>query len=90
MTDKHKLKELFSSKDLECFSSNQKVVFLERVSELDALPHVHLDVMDELYELTPVRNAEIKFRWQMVCLKANYEAIYPEVAKFASTMGRMK
>lgn len=65
-------------------------MFLERVSELDALPHTHLDVLDELYSLTQVRNAEIKFRWQMVCLKANYEKIYPEVAVFASTMGRMK
>lgn len=65
-------------------------MFLERVSELEPLSHSHLDVMDELYDLTNVGNAEIKFRWQMVCLQANYEKIYPEVAVFASTMGRMK
>lgn len=46
--------------------------------------------MDKLYELSPVRNAEIKFRWHMICLKANYEKMYPQVAEFASTMGRMK
>ncbi|KAF9921851.1 Leukotriene A-4 hydrolase [Linnemannia zychae] len=80
----------FSSKDIEGFSSNQKVVFLERVSELDSLPHSHLELMDELYGLTQVRNAEVRFRWHMVCLKANYEKMYPEVAQFASTMGRMK
>ncbi|KAF9353213.1 Leukotriene A-4 hydrolase [Mortierella sp. NVP85] len=89
-SDKQKLKDTFSPKDLANFSSTQKVVFLERVSELEPLSHTHLDVMDELYDLTNVGNAEIKFRWQMVCLQANYEKIYPEVAAFASTMGRMK
>ncbi|KAG0082091.1 Leukotriene A-4 hydrolase [Linnemannia elongata] len=80
----------FSPKDLEEFSPTQKVVFLERVSELDSLPHSHLELMDQTYGLTQVRNAEIKFRWHMICLKANYEKMYPEVAEFASTMGRMK
>ncbi|GJJ73186.1 leukotriene-A4 hydrolase [Entomortierella parvispora] len=80
----------FTPKDLEEFSSTQTTVFLERVSEIDALPHTHLDLMDSLYKLTPVQNAEIRFRWQMVCLKADYEKIYPQVAEFASTMGRMK
>ncbi|KAG0279799.1 Leukotriene A-4 hydrolase [Linnemannia exigua] len=80
----------FSPKDIEDFSSTQKVVFLERVSELDSLPHSHLELMDQVYGLTQVRNAEIKFRWHMICLKANYEKMYPEVAEFASTMGRMK
>ncbi|KAF9586325.1 Leukotriene A-4 hydrolase [Lunasporangiospora selenospora] len=80
----------FSPKDLEDFSPTQKLVFLERVSELEALPHTHLDLMDELYQLTTVRNSEIRFRWHMVCLKADYEKIYPEVVEFAQTMGRMK
>ncbi|KAG0270132.1 Leukotriene A-4 hydrolase [Actinomortierella ambigua] len=80
----------FSPKDLDDFSSNQKVVFLERLSEVKPLPHDHLDLMDELYKLTTVRNSEVRFRWQMVCLKANYKKIYPEVVAFATTMGRMK
>ncbi|KAF9216990.1 Leukotriene A-4 hydrolase [Podila verticillata] len=80
----------FSSKDLDNFSPTQKVVFLEKVGELDPLPHPHLELMDSLYNLTAVRNSEIRFRWHMVCLKANYEKIYPEVVAFATTMGRMK
>ncbi|KAF9430026.1 Leukotriene A-4 hydrolase [Podila epigama] len=80
----------FSSKDLEQFTSTQTVVFLERVSEIEPLPHSHLDLMDELYKLTSVRNSEIRFRWQMICLKANYEKIYPEVVAFSTSMGRMK
>ncbi|KAG0053628.1 Leukotriene A-4 hydrolase [Gryganskiella cystojenkinii] len=81
----------FSSADVAEFSSTQKVVFLEKVAELEpALPHGHLEKMDELYELTRVKNSEIRLRWHLLCLKANYEKIYPEVADFASTMGRMK
>ncbi|KAG0341414.1 Leukotriene A-4 hydrolase [Podila humilis] len=80
----------FSPKDLDTFSPTQKVVFLEKVAELEPLPHGHLELMDTLYSLTAVRNSEIRFRWHMVCLKANYEKIYPEVVSFATTMGRMK
>ncbi|KAI8604549.1 peptidase family M1-domain-containing protein [Dissophora ornata] len=80
----------FSTTDIAEFSSTQSVVFLEKVSELEPLPHGHLDLMDELYQLTNVRNSEIRLRWQLLCLKADYEKIYPEVVAFASSMGRMK
>ncbi|KAF8969295.1 Leukotriene A-4 hydrolase, partial [Entomortierella lignicola] len=80
----------FSSKDIEEFSSTQTVVFLEKTSDLEPLPFGHLDLMDELYKLTTVRNSEIRLRWHLLCLKADYEKIYPEVVAFASSMGRMK
>ncbi|KAF9146590.1 Leukotriene A-4 hydrolase [Mortierella sp. GBA39] len=80
----------FSVEDIKDFSSTQKVVFLEKVTELVPLPHGHLDTMDKLYELTNVRNSEIRLRWHLLCLKADYEKIYPEVVAFASSMGRMK
>ncbi|KAK3835486.1 MAG: peptidase family M1-domain-containing protein [Linnemannia gamsii] len=80
----------FAASDIKDFSSTQKVVFLELVSELDPLPHGHLDTMDQLYELTNARNSEIRLRWHLLCLKADYEKIYPEVVSFASSMGRMK
>ncbi|KAG0306330.1 Leukotriene A-4 hydrolase [Dissophora globulifera] len=80
----------FESSDIAEFSSTQTVVFLEKVADLKPLPHEHLDLMDEMYHLTTVRNSEIRLRWQLLCLKADYEKIYPEVVAFASTMGRMK
>ncbi|KAF9435403.1 Leukotriene A-4 hydrolase [Entomortierella beljakovae] len=80
----------FSSSDISEFSSTQTVVFLEKVADLVPLPHGHLDLMDELYHLTTVRNSEIRLRWHLLCLKADYEKIYPEVVAFASSMGRMK
>ncbi|KAG0368982.1 peptidase family M1-domain-containing protein [Gamsiella multidivaricata] len=80
----------FAPEDIAKFSSTQTVVFLEKMSELEPLPHKHLDEMDRLYRLTTVRNSEIRLRWHLLCLKADYEKIYPEVTAFASSMGRMK
>ncbi|KAG0258255.1 Leukotriene A-4 hydrolase [Mortierella polycephala] len=80
----------FASTDIEEFSSTQTVVFLEKMAEQEPLPHGHLDLMDQLYRLTTVRNSEIRLRWHLLCLKADYEKIYPEVVAFASSMGRMK
>jgi leukotriene-A4 hydrolase len=65
-------------------------VFLEKLSDLPSLPHKSLQVMDGYYQWTSVRNSEIRFRWQMVCLKANYEPIYPHVVAFVTEQGRMK
>ncbi|KAG0210630.1 Leukotriene A-4 hydrolase [Mortierella sp. GBA30] len=90
LQDSSLLQEKFTPKDLDDFSSTQTVVFLEQLSELEPLPASHLDWMDRLYGLTSVRNSEIRLRWHLLCLKADYEKIYPEVVAFASTMGRMK
>ncbi|KAI1316324.1 Leukotriene A-4 hydrolase [Mortierella claussenii] len=79
-----------SSEDIKDFSSTQTVVFLEKMTDLEPLSHGHLELMDELYQLTPVKNAEIRLRWHLLCLKAHYVKMYPEVVDFASTMGRMK
>lgn len=57
---------------------------------MDSFPHALLDKMDELYQLTTVRNADVRFRWQQVCLQASYERIYPEVVQFVTEQGRMK
>ncbi|KAI9030189.1 hypothetical protein CLU79DRAFT_695144 [Phycomyces nitens] len=80
----------FSSTDLEEMSSLQKVVFLERLSDDKPLPHASLAKMDELYQMTPIRNADVRFRWQKLCLLASYEPIYPHVVAFVSEQGRMK
>ncbi|KAK3818579.1 MAG: peptidase family M1-domain-containing protein [Benniella sp.] len=88
--DSSDLQQLFSSEDVAGFSSTQSVVFLELMAERKPLSHEHLDIMDQLYQWTTVRNAEIRLKWHLLCLKANYEKIYPEVTAFASSMGRMK
>ncbi|RUS20447.1 peptidase family M1-domain-containing protein [Endogone sp. FLAS-F59071] len=80
----------FTSEDLTNFRSTQKIVFLERLTDLAPLPHRLLVRMDELYKLTPIGNADIRFRWQQLCLLADYEPIYPSVVEFVTEQGRMK
>jgi leukotriene-A4 hydrolase len=65
-------------------------MFLEKLDEYPALPKTHLAKLDELYNLTPIKNSEIRFRWQMLCLKANYTPIFPYVISFITEQGRMK
>ncbi|KAK4509405.1 54S ribosomal protein img2, mitochondrial [Mucor velutinosus] len=87
--DKEDLSE-FSTKDVESFTSTQKIVFLERLTDCKPLPHNLLSKMDELYEMSPIRNADIRFRWEQLCVMASYEKIYPSVVEFITEQGRMK
>ncbi|KAI8801906.1 peptidase family M1-domain-containing protein [Cladochytrium replicatum] len=74
----------------EKLTTMQKVVFLERLMEKPAYSAEFLDRLDYEYGLTAIQNAEIKHRWQMVCLQGGYEKIFPAVEQFVTTMGRMK
>lgn len=75
---------------LDGFSSLQKVFFIEKMLEFEPLSHNLLASMDAIYHLTDVRNAEVRYRWQLLCLRANYEGIYTHVVQFVSEQGRMK
>ncbi|CAO3637411.1 unnamed protein product [Cunninghamella blakesleeana] len=80
----------FAPSDIESFSAGQKIVFLEKLTDCQPLPHELIKKMDELYKLTAIRNADIRFRWQNICLRTSYEPIYPEVVEFITEQGRMK
>ncbi|KAI8089608.1 peptidase family M1-domain-containing protein [Halteromyces radiatus] len=80
----------FTASDVESFSAGQKIVFLERLTDCAPLPHALIRKMDELYQLTKIRNADIRFRWQNLCVVTSYEPIYPEVVEFITEQGRMK
>ncbi|KAL6076840.1 Leucyl aminopeptidase yscIV [Balamuthia mandrillaris] len=80
-----------SSDDMKGWSSNQIVMFLEKL-QLGGkpLPHDVLNRMDELYNLTPSTNSEIRFNWYQLCLSAGLDRIYPLVVSFVTEQGRMK
>ncbi|CAG8605885.1 7975_t:CDS:10 [Paraglomus brasilianum] len=82
--------EEFSPDDVKNFSSLQKVVFIQRLSEYPPLPQNAIRELDRLYQLTSIVNSEIRFRWQELCLLAEYEPIFPHVVKFVTEQGRMK
>jgi hypothetical protein len=76
--------------DFTSLSSPQKIMFLEKLMEMNCFPIECLQRMNSLYKLSEISNSEIKFRWQMLCLSSNYESVYSDVTSFISTVGRMK
>ncbi|KAI8324069.1 leukotriene A4 hydrolase [Martensiomyces pterosporus] len=80
----------FSSKDIEQFSTMQKVIFLTRLSENSPLSPELLAALDEIYKLTNYRNCEVRFSWLALSLKSNYMAVASAVIDMLSTQGRMK
>ncbi|RUO96409.1 hypothetical protein BC936DRAFT_142091 [Jimgerdemannia flammicorona] len=80
----------FKPEDVAGFTPTQKIAFLERLTDMVPFSHRLLARMDELYGLTPLRNADIRFRWHQLCLQADYEHIYPSVTSFITEQGRMK
>ncbi|KAI8147795.1 hypothetical protein BJV82DRAFT_698171 [Fennellomyces sp. T-0311] len=80
----------FAPSDIDKFTSTQKIVYLERLTDCEPLPHRLLAKMDELYKMTEIRNSDIRFRWQQLCVMASYKPIYPHVVEFVTEQGRMK
>ncbi|GBC06237.1 hypothetical protein RclHR1_06700001 [Rhizophagus clarus] len=82
--------EEFSPANIEKFTTLQKMAFLDRLLEFPPFSHSSIAAMDKAYNFTTVRNVEICFRWQKVCLLAEYEPMFPHVVKFLTQQGRTK
>ncbi|KAI8992346.1 peptidase family M1-domain-containing protein [Pilobolus umbonatus] len=80
----------FSADDMKDFTAGQKVLFLETILDHKPFSHPSLHEMNKLYNITNNHNPEIRLRWQLLCLKADYEPIYSEVVRFVTEQGRMK
>ncbi|KAJ1814009.1 Leucyl aminopeptidase yscIV, partial [Coemansia sp. RSA 2598] len=80
----------FSSKDIDDFSTMQKVIFLTRLAESAPLKEETLAAIDGAYALTTYRNCEVRFGWLALALKSNYMAVTDAVVDMLSTQGRMK
>lgn len=81
----------FQSSDLDEFSAKQTQEFLDKLLQQQSpLPSEHLKTMETVYQMNSKKNAEIRFRWQKLCLKSNHEDIFQHVVKFVLEQGRMK
>merc|ERR1711869_168057 len=49
-----------------------------------------LEFLDSKHGLSRRRNSEIRFRWQVICLRGGVRAIIPHVVTFLKEQGRMK
>lgn len=81
----------FGLSDLSAFSSKQVQVFLDKILLLcPTTPEPFIEAMNTAYQFTTAKNNEIRFKWQMICVKAGWESIYPYVVQFLGEQGRMK
>jgi leukotriene-A4 hydrolase len=83
-----------SKADIAAWSSQQTCVFLETLLQYNAkntpLSGDMVEKMDLAYGFTASNNAEIKFRWQTLCLQCECTWIIPHVMEFLGSQGRMK
>lgn len=80
----------------DAWSSKQKCYMLDKMLELTEedttkMPEdATLQNMQAIYDLSYVVNAEIRFRWCTLCLRAGAEWIVSTAIALLSTQGRMK
>ena len=80
--------------NISSWSSQQTCIFLEHLllhsHNSGPLPETLLLAIEEAYSFGSSGNAEICFRWQMVCLASNCAWIVAAVVSFITSQGRMK
>ena len=67
--------------------------WLHFISEIETLGETTPDnfyVLDELFNFTGTKNAEIAFAWYMQAIRVGYEEAFPELENFLMTVGRGK
>ncbi|XP_033647821.1 leukotriene A-4 hydrolase-like [Asterias rubens] len=80
----------FSSEDLKLLTSKQVVETLSLLLLEPPLSLQHIESMKDCYKLGASGNAEIKFRWYRLCIRAEYQPIIPQALDFAVKWGRLK
>ncbi|RXN25703.1 leukotriene A-4 hydrolase [Labeo rohita] len=80
----------FTEADVKKFNSPQLIEFMALLLQEEPLPLSHVKKMQEVYQLSDVKNAEVRFRWLRICVKAHWEEAVPLALKMATEQGRMK
>lgn len=92
------LHQQFKPTDIENFTANQSVVFLDTISSFDKSLGFewknHIDAlraMSEIYAAySKSSNVEVLFRWYVVQVGGHNEAYYKLLGEWLGTVGRMK
>jgi leukotriene-A4 hydrolase len=80
-----------SSKDIEGWTGNQIVVFLEAVQNFSTpLSVTQSQAMGKTYSLAATRNVELSSRYFRIGLAAKDESVYHPTAELLGQVGRMK
>ncbi|CAH1108665.1 unnamed protein product [Psylliodes chrysocephalus] len=76
--------------DKDNLSTNQIIYCLQKLSGSEAQNIEKLKRLNELFKFDGVKNAEIKFRWLRICLKAQWEDKVEDALNWINVVGRMK
>lgn len=98
LQEKTPLEGLFSAADIELFSANQLVVFLETLSSLNKQEGFlwsdnvkALEYMTEVYKAySASANCEVVYRWFALQVRGHNAAFYDRLGQWLGTVGRMK
>ena len=86
----------FAASDYEGMDTKIKIHFLETLlarslaADVPPMTLAALDKMDKLYGLTASKNAELRVRWQRLCIRHRAAFIVPHALEFVVEVGRMK
>lgn len=83
----------FPITDITEWSSNRKICFLDALLQEIGDDRLKLDTIRQMknaYSFQKSKNAEILFRFCMIAVQSNDEAILPIVVRFITSQGRMK
>lgn len=79
------------AKDIEGWSANQSIVFLESIQQLSQPLSTDLvDVMGKAYAYASSHNVELVSRYYVIGLKAKDKSVYKPTAELLGGVGRMK
>lgn len=80
-----------NAKDIESFSANQSIVFLEKVQTFEKpLSPSLVDLMGKVYRYSTSKNIEVVTRYLVVGLQAKDKSVYGPAAELLGRVGRMK
>lgn len=86
----------FEAAEFTDWPSKLQIHFLDTLqsrcaaAETPPLSTATLEKMDALYGLSALKNSEMRFRWQRVCMRHRVGFIVPHVIDFLKAQGRMK
>ncbi|XP_038061644.1 leukotriene A-4 hydrolase-like isoform X2 [Patiria miniata] len=80
----------FTSDDLGSLTSKQVIEVLSQLLLEPPLSSEHIQAMEKTYRLGESGNAEVKFRWFRLCIRAGYEPVTQKALDFAVQWGRLK
>ncbi|GAO17142.1 uncharacterized protein UV8b_00351 [Ustilaginoidea virens] len=77
-------------KDVEAFTANQKIVFLDKVQESASLSASRAQLLGKVYDFVSSKNVEVKSSYYRVALDAKDVSCVYGVAELLGSVGRMK